>query len=107
MTLGFSAKRCSLFFSFKASAHTLGIVDHAIKVLDVTQAVTAQLQGVGGGAQPIVHDIKGALVLEGVAWVPIGDNDLYHGRSVHDGSHATTILVSVDWHSPCHVLIGC
>ena len=78
---------------FQAEAHTLGIVDHAIKVLDVTQAVTAQLQGVGGGAQAIVHDIKGALVLEGVAWVSIWHNDLYHGPSVHDRSHTAAILI--------------
>lgn len=44
---------------------TPGVVDHAIKVLDVAQAVAAQLQGVGSGAQAVVHHIKGALVLEG------------------------------------------
>ena len=73
--------------------HTLGVVDHAIKVLDVTQAVTAQLQGVGSEAQAVVHDIEGALVLEGVAGVPIRHNDLHHGCSVHDGPHSPSIFV--------------
>ena len=74
---------------------TLGIVDHAIKVLDVPQAITAQLQGVGGEAQAVVHDIEGTLVLEGVAGVAIGHNDLHHGPSVHDGPDAATVFIPV------------
>ena len=70
-----------------------GIVDHAIKVLDVTQAVTAKLKGVGCESQAIVHDVKGTLVLEGVAGVPVGHNDFHHGGTVHDGPHMATILI--------------
>lgn len=74
-------------------ASTFGIVDHAVKVFDVTQAVAPKLQGVGCEAQAIVHDIKGALVLEGVAGVTIGYNDLHHGTAVHDWSHMAPILI--------------
>lgn len=73
-----------------------GVVDHAIKVLDVTQAVTPKLKGVGCESQAIVHDIKGTLVLEGMAGVAIGHNDFHHGGTVHDGPHMTTILIPTE-----------
>ena len=73
--------------------YTLSIIDHSVKILDVAQAVTAQLQRVCGEAKAIVHDIKGAFMLEGVAGVPIGHNDLHHGCPVHDGSHPPPILI--------------
>ena len=40
---------------------TLAIVQHSVKVLDVTKAVAAQLQAVCTEAQAIVTNIKGAL----------------------------------------------
>ena len=87
-------------YSIHHTAHTSGVVDHAIKVFDVAKAVTAQLQGVGGGAQAIVHDIKGAFVLEGGAGVPIGHYDLHHGPSMHDGPDAATILIPAPHTNP-------
>ena len=81
------------------TARTFGVVYHAIKVLDVAQAVAAQLQGVGGGAQAVVHDIKGALVLEGGAGVPIRYNDLHHGPSVHDRPYSPSILIPAAMHA--------
>ena len=82
------------------TARTFGVVNHAIKVLDVAQAVAAQLQGVSSGTQAIVHHIKGTLVLEGGAGVPIGYNDLHHGSPVHDGSDAPPVLIPAAMHKP-------
>jgi hypothetical protein len=45
----------------------LGVVDHAVKVLDVPHAVAPQLEGVGGEAHAVVADVKGALADVGVA----------------------------------------
>lgn len=47
------------------------VVDHAIKVMDLSQAITAQLQRVCGEPQAVVHDVKGTLALKGMAWVSI------------------------------------
>ena len=84
----------------QSTARTFGVVDHAIEVLDVAQAVTAQLQGVSSGAQTIVHDIKGALMLERGTGVPIGYNDLHHGSSMHDGPNAPPILIPAPHTNP-------
>ena len=40
---------------------TFAVIQHSIKVLDVAEAVAAQLQAVGAEAQAIVANIKGAL----------------------------------------------
>ena len=43
---------------------TFTVVQHSVKVLDVAEAVAAQLQAVGTEAQAIVANIKGALPAE-------------------------------------------
>lgn len=61
----------------QATAVTFAVIQHSIKVIDVTQAVAPQGQGVGAEAKAIVTHIKGTLPLEGSIWVTIGHCHLH------------------------------
>jgi len=59
----------------------------------VTQAVTAQGQGVGTEAQAVVTHIKGTLPLEGSIWVTIGHCHLHKRRPVHHWPNFALVLI--------------
>ncbi len=50
---------------------TVLVVDHAIKVVDLAQAVAAQLQGIGREPEAVVNNVEGALALERMTGVPV------------------------------------
>lgn len=83
-----------------SSAHLLDLIGLAaggvevdIKVLDVPQAVTAQLQAVGCHAQATVAGIVHILVAHRGAWIVVGHTHLAHGRLVDDGPDNAVIVV--------------
>ena len=59
---------------------TMLVVDHAVKVMDLAQAVAAQLQRVCGEAEAVVHNVEGALALKGMTRVSVLHTSLCQQR---------------------------
>ena len=85
--------------------HRLAFVigDDGGEVLDVAQAVAAQLQVVGHGAGAGVAEVEGRFLVEWVAWVRVRDVHVGEGKAVEERSrvvrdvvqdHAFTLVVA-------------
>ena len=74
---------------------TFAVIEHSIKVLDMSQAVAAQSQGVCTEAQAIVTHVKGTLPLKGRIRVTVGYGHFHQGCPVDYWPDFTLVLISV------------
>ncbi len=80
---------------------TFAVVQHRVKVLDVAEAVAAQLQAVGTEAQAIVANIKGALPAEAapgwsISAQPHPGTVCLQIQVCRQGGESSTAVVSAD-----------
>lgn len=65
---------------------TLLVVDPSVKVLDDTEAITAESEIVGGGAGSAFTEIVRRLAMVGRSRIAVGDRHLSESQAVKDGS---------------------
>ena len=65
----------------------------AVKVVDVPQAVAAQVKAAGTLSKAVVNGIKGTLACVGHAGVAVGHNDLRDRQAMQDGANTAAVVV--------------